>query len=362
MSKQRLEYLDGLRGLAILWVILYHFLSRWAELVPFGSTYQQWPIFEMGYLGVNLFFLISGFVIFMTLERCDNLLGYLYKRWLRLFPAMLLASLLIFTTAFWLPERPQGMPQAINLVSGLFFIDPYWLARATGWTFGSLEGAFWSLYIEFKFYVVAGILFFRFGAKVAWLSLGAMYLLWLVCGHLLTADFVDGLSTSFKLPLNLVHTLLHELGAKYYGWFFAGAGLYLYHQKPQRRLLLATTVMIVIASADVAAGQHRVLISALLVSCWMLACVLWQPCQHLMTGRFWWFFGFISYPLYLIHENMGVALLIKLQKWHPLSYSELYVPLVMLLVSMLAWIIARYSEVPLRRILQSAFTKLASRQ
>lgn len=68
MSKQRLEYLDGLRGLAILWVLLYHFFSRWAELIPFGSTYQQWLIFEMGDLGVNLFFLISGFVIFMTLN------------------------------------------------------------------------------------------------------------------------------------------------------------------------------------------------------------------------------------------------------------------------------------------------------
>lgn len=356
MSKQRLEYLDGLRGLAILWVLLYHFFSRWAELVPFGSTYQQWPIFEMGYLGVNLFFLISGFVIFMTLERCDNLPGYLYKRWLRLFPAMLLASSLIFATALWLPERPQGQPAAINLISGLFFIEPSWLERATGWSFGVLEGAFWSLFVEFKFYVVAGFLFFRWGAKVAWLSLGAIYLAWLVTGSLFTTGAFDG---AVHVSLNLVHTLLHELGAKYYGWFFAGAGLYLYRQTTQRWLLLVTMVVLVIACIDVAGGQNRVLMAALLLSFWMLACVLWHRCQQLMTGRFWWFMGFISYPLYLIHENMGVALLIKLQRLHPLSASELYVPFVILLLSALAWFIARYAEVPLRRTLQLAFTKLS---
>jgi peptidoglycan/LPS O-acetylase OafA/YrhL len=77
-----------------------------------------------------------------------------------------------------------------------------------------------------------------------------------------------------------------------------------------------------------------------------------------MTGRIWWFFGFISYPLYLIHENLGVALLIKLQKLNPLTYSELYLPLVILLVTALAWLMARYAEVPLRRALQ----KLLSRQ
>ncbi len=355
MSKQRLEYLDGLRGLAILWVLLYHYLSRWTELVPFGSAYQQWPLFELGYLGVNLFFLISGFVIFMTLERCDGLLSYLYKRWLRLFPAMLVASTLVYVTAFWLSERPQGLPQPINLISGLFFIDPSWLARVSGVQFGVLEGAFWSLFIEFKFYVVAGILYFRLGARFAWVSLGLMYLLWLSCAHLLAADVATELSASIKWPLNIVHTLLHEMGAKYYGWFFAGAGLYFYYQKRQRRLLLATVAMMFVTCLDVAAGHYHVLIAALLASFWMLACVLWQPCQQLMAGRFWWFMGFISYPLYLIHENMGVALLIKLQKWHPLTHSELYVGVVILLVSSMAWIIAKYAEVPLRRTLQSTF-------
>lgn len=358
MNKPRLEYLDGLRGLAILWVLLYHFLSRWSELVPFGSRYQDWPIFEMGYLGVNLFFLISGFVIFMTLERCDNLHGYLYKRWLRLFPAMLLASALIFITAFWLPERPQGLPTPINLVSGLLFIEPSWLERATGWSFGVLEGAFWSLFVEFKFYVVAGILFFRFGARIAWMTLGVMYLLWLLCGYLQAAFFAEALAGGFKLPVQLLHSMLNELGAKYYGWFFAGAGLYLYRQQPQPRLLQATVAMLILTCADVASGQYLVLIAALLVSFWMLACVLWQPCQLLMTGRIWWFLGFISYPLYLIHENLGVALLIKLQKLNPLTYSELYLPLVILLVTALAWLMARYAEVPLRRALQ----KLLSRQ
>lgn len=354
MSRQRLEYLDGLRGLAIIWVLLYHFLSRWAELVPFGSEYQHWPIFEMGYLGVNLFFLISGFVIFMTLERCENLHGYLYKRWLRLFPAMLLASVLIFVTAVWLPERPQGQPNAINLVSGLLFIDPYWLEVATGWPFGVLEGAFWSLFIEFKFYVVAGILFFRWGVRTAWISLGLIYLAWLLGNQLILTTESEGAGRL----LVVLHSGLDQIGAKYYGWFFAGAGLYLYRQRPQSWLLVLTLAMIVLSCFDVAGGQLGIFVAGLLVSLWMLACVLWQPCQQVMTGPVWWFFGFISYPLYLIHENLGVALLVKLQKVFPLGYSELYVPVVIALVSALAWLIARFAEVPLRQLLQKTTPRL----
>jgi len=64
---QRLAEVDALRGLAALSVMAFHYTTKYDELFQFSGTVPfnvPW-----GYLGVNLFFVISGFVIFMTLER-----------------------------------------------------------------------------------------------------------------------------------------------------------------------------------------------------------------------------------------------------------------------------------------------------
>ena len=96
---KRISYLDGHRGIAILLVLLYHAFSRWTELVPYGNDFADFPLFRFGYLGVELFFLISGFVILMTLEKFNSFTEFMYHRWLRLFPAMLICSLFVFFTA-----------------------------------------------------------------------------------------------------------------------------------------------------------------------------------------------------------------------------------------------------------------------
>jgi len=53
----RVDYLDGLRGLAILLVIGFHAYSAYPTIVPYGDQYLDVPIFKYGWLGVELFFL-----------------------------------------------------------------------------------------------------------------------------------------------------------------------------------------------------------------------------------------------------------------------------------------------------------------
>ena len=65
--KNRIDYLDGHRGLAILLVIGYHAYARWPEIVPYGNQFSHIPLFSAGRFGVQLFFLISGFVIFQRI-------------------------------------------------------------------------------------------------------------------------------------------------------------------------------------------------------------------------------------------------------------------------------------------------------
>src|SRR5208282_3694588 len=104
----RLMFLDGLRGIAITGVVLYHSYSRWPDLLPSAARYEKVPLFFYGGYGVELFFMISGFVILMTLQKCKSFDSFMFRRWARLFPAMLICSVFIYLTAPLLPERPLG--------------------------------------------------------------------------------------------------------------------------------------------------------------------------------------------------------------------------------------------------------------
>lgn len=108
MAKERIAHLDGFRGLAILLVISYHAFARWPKVTPWTTIYGTFPIFKFGWMGVQLFFVISGYVIFMTLERCTSLSEFIYKRWLRLFPAMLIGTIIVFSSAQIFYKRPAG--------------------------------------------------------------------------------------------------------------------------------------------------------------------------------------------------------------------------------------------------------------
>src|SRR6266446_6407653 len=84
----RFEELDALRGVAALSVILFHYLHQYDAIygkdgvLLFGAL--NWP---SGIYGVYLFFMISGFVIFMTLRGARDWLDFVVSRFSRLYPA-----------------------------------------------------------------------------------------------------------------------------------------------------------------------------------------------------------------------------------------------------------------------------------
>lgn len=213
IAVMRIQFLDGLRGVAIVLVIFYHTFTRWSEYTPYGNRFADFFLFQYGYLGVMLFFMISGFVILMSLEKTDRFMRFLYKRWLRLFPAMVIATILIYGTAHFLPERPWGIPIPVFTIPGLFFLDPSWVKVTTGIDVYPLEGSFWSLFVEWKFYLLFGFFYFTLGRINAILMITGFFLLSIIGDVLHNADIV----------------LLSQLLSFYYfGWFAIGALMYLY--------------------------------------------------------------------------------------------------------------------------------------
>ena len=343
----RIAYLDGHRGVAILMVILYHAYARWWEVVPYGKKYSNmFPILNSGMFGVQLFFLISGFVILMTLEKCTSAREFLFRRWLRLFPAMLLCSLLIFVTAGFFHERPSGRPTFPSLVPPLTFVDASWWRQVPGFDANPLEVSYWSLYAEFKFYVVAATFYFWKGRRglFAALTLGFASTVLLKVGNGIWPH--AGLGSAGKL--------LRGLGFENFGWFAAGAAFYTYSRCRAAGWFIAAAGFAVCSSVFGRELIWQPIVAGCVVATVFAVSVIHPGVQGLLTHPILQFFGFISYPLYLIHENMMIALIVKLDRLD-LGIPGFLLPVVAVAaLSVVAFGISRHGEQWVRARIRSA--------
>jgi peptidoglycan/LPS O-acetylase OafA/YrhL len=159
VNKERFPALDGLRGLAVVGVLFNHLgpLST-----PEGSLWMEPLVWVslFGWTGVDLFFVLSGFLItgilFRNRAASNYFSAFYWHRALRIFP-LYYCLLIVFTIVVpWLP----GISDKSNL-SGEGTIWPYWLFLSNLWIFsGSLHTAHiavlaptWSLAIEEQFYI-----------------------------------------------------------------------------------------------------------------------------------------------------------------------------------------------------------------
>lgn len=313
---KRIAFLDGLRGLAIILVTLYHAYFRWPLVVPYGYSYRDYFFIQHGDLGVQLFFLISGFVILMSLEKSGNFLSFLYKRWLRLFPVMLIATLLIYSTASFLYERPTGQPELNSVIPGLVFVSPGWIELITGIHTVSLEGAFWSLYVEVVFYVIFGVFYFIMGEKKAVMGIFLMYVLSVV-GDKFHLRFLIVMSNWFFL--------------RYFCWFASGSLAYLYFIYKQERYLCFAISICLFEVYKYRYDYEMVLFYIFILSVFFLP-IRFEKMRLVFNIRGLVFCGLISYPFYLIHENAMIALISKVFRIINIPYVFLPIIPVIILV------------------------------
>ncbi len=154
----RFPALDGLRGVAILLVMAFHYEAR--NFPGHGFFLPFWLVIREGWMGVDLFFVLSGFLITGIL--CDTRSSRSYfrtfyaRRTLRIFP--LYYGFLAM--AFWLlpllplPGGPQAVPNVRAQVFSWFYLSNF-LVGFDGWSASpDLVPHFWSLAVEEQFYLV----------------------------------------------------------------------------------------------------------------------------------------------------------------------------------------------------------------
>ncbi|MDR3375234.1 MAG: acyltransferase [Ancalomicrobiaceae bacterium] len=336
----RIAYIDGMRGVAILVVVLYHAYSRWSTVVQFGDQFANWPIIRQGAIGVPLFFMISGFVILSTLRSCKTIGEFLLRRFLRLFPAMLAGSALIYLTAPLLPERPFGPVDALSLVPGLTFMEPAWWTWLSQNPVREMEGAFWSLYVEVRFYWIFGILYFLLGEFRALCVIALLAFLWLV-------------------PVESLRAIMLGMGSNFFSWFFLGAFTFRYCTFKRTERLNSFIIAIVVFAIFCAIRNYRKQIDSEIISFLLILVFVAAPrvpsIQRFFENRTLQFLGFVSYPLYLIHENLSVALIVKLGAACPWIPGLLLPVLPIASLTLMAWAIARYVEPTVKSMLMPVY-------
>jgi peptidoglycan/LPS O-acetylase OafA/YrhL len=167
----RLASLDALRGAAAVYVMVYHYTE------VFDNYYGQQPAIPFwvryGGMPVYLFFMVSGFVIFMTLEKTKTWQDFAVARFARLFPAYWTCMLLTFaaTHALGLPGRTYGLKELFvgtTMLQRFFGVEP-------------IDTVYWSLTVEILFYAammglfLTGLLKHIQWALVGWLALSIAF-------------------------------------------------------------------------------------------------------------------------------------------------------------------------------------------
>jgi peptidoglycan/LPS O-acetylase OafA/YrhL len=209
-DSQHLPVLTGVRGWAALWVALYHvwglaghpdFSREWL-----GVRWDATPLVSMGIAGVTIFFVLSGFLLALPFSEWQAgmrarpaLPRYFFRRVMRVFPAYYIQLAILVLIAAWIPGQP-GLESFGSLLRHMLML---FTPPPIGTT--PLNGVWWTLPIEFSFYLALPFLAFLLRpVRWWWLVPGclAIMMLWrhatvvLMAGDALPARVV----AAYQLP------------------------------------------------------------------------------------------------------------------------------------------------------------------
>lgn len=292
LTSHRFYEIDLLRFLAAISVMSFHYGFR--GYAADGKTVMPYlsvvPLAKYGYLGVNLFFMISGFVILMTAS-CGSARKFVVSRIVRLYPAFWACCTITFLVtmiAGGVRYSASFRQYAVNMtmLSGFLGVK-------------SIDGAYWSLFVEMKFY--------------------ALVLIVLLLKLISAAKNLLGIWLGFVLLLAKIHIpyIGFFLIPDYAPYFIAGAMFYIVYAEGTSFYKIGVITICYIAAVRgvvfnaVHMRQHYNSHYSDVTLAVILA-VFFIVFFFISTGRTskyaspkWLTIGALTYPLYLIHQNVG---------------------------------------------------------
>lgn len=314
VGNSRVAILDLLRFVAAIFVLLYHY--HYYLLKEAGDN--TFALFKFGYLGVNFFFMLSGFVI-MASAHNRSAIKFGLLRALRLYPAFI--SCLLITLAV-LYAFGNELPSLIAVLLNALIINDY---------FGvpNIDGVYWTLQAELKFYgcIFLLVLFSALSHYRIWLS---VWLALAIVFHFYQQPFFLGWFIS----------------PAYSFFFIGGVAAYYFFNNPKDRFAWAAFGLAMIFSLIKSWEQidgfcknvdqvDRLVAAVITLAFFILFAYLPAVNKKFRSAKWISILGGMSYPLYLIHSRAGLELVGGLQVSLGI-YAALLVGIVaVLLVSLL---------------------------
>ncbi|EJM61947.1 putative acyltransferase [Pseudomonas sp. GM49] len=334
-GNSRFHILDASRFFAAISVVLFHFLFlSWSGNHTNSISFNViGEFFKYGYLGVQFFFLISGFVIFMSIQR-GGVIDFLASRAARLYPAYWFAVLLTSFFIFFIEKNTRGL-QAFDIFANLTMLQKFFGIK-------NIDGVYWTLAIELIFYFwMACLLAFK---SITKFELAAFVFL--------TISFLSKV-ISFPSIVNLVFL------TEYSPYFISGALFYLVTQSGPT----TTRVSLIIASFLLA--QHQAIflqlpkiqsqhaspfsetsVALIVTSFFLFFSVIKLNGLPRPSSKIYAFMGALTYPLYLIHQEIGYIIINMLSGKLDKYALVLFTLIICLVISALIYLFIekRYSK------------------
>ena len=363
MSKTlpRLEQLVSVRGIAAWIVVFYHSMALLRVAVP-GLPSWMFTTIENGYLAVDFFFVLSGFIIFINYHDkflsafWRNSLVFYWNRLSRIYPLHLLMLLAYLTLAlsFFYLSSSKSLPKSFTPVTFFenIFLIQAWAGTSTNWNVPSWSiSAEWFVYLLFPTFTL--MLRKYIGGLAAHFLLIAFVLAIVFSLSLISLNAVSGERLT-ELPL-----------VRSFNEFLLGTAvgsLYIHHHPSLRRLRLALLLLIVVTVLAFT-YLHMPLDVTVPLLCVLAVCILSvdeSPLTRMLSIRPLVYLGEISYSTYMVHyfvyDLYKAVWLQKMDKVDPLSLFTSFG--IVLIVSML---MHSTVEIPAQQYLRSGrFKRLAT--
>ncbi|MBC3383359.1 acyltransferase [Pseudomonas sp. SWRI179] len=292
MNLKRINEIDLLRFIAAMSVVFFHYTFRGyaaddRSLLPYPLLA---PVAKYGYLGVELFFMISGFVIMMTAGG-EGFRKFLISRAVRLYPAFWVCCSITFvvTLALGGDRFSATVPQYLGnltLMGDFFDIRP-------------IDGVYWSLFIEIRFYfLIALVMLFRKLHRIE-----ALLCVWLVLSVAL--EFTD--ARGWRRFFITEYSTYFIAGAMFYHVWLSGAS------KLRWATIISSCAFAIYQGVNMLPRLERhyhvdfnaFIVATIIFICYVVMGLVAKKKMGWVAGRRWVVLGIITYPLYLLHQNVG---------------------------------------------------------
>jgi peptidoglycan/LPS O-acetylase OafA/YrhL len=348
-KSNRIYQLDLFRFLAALSVVLFHYLFRGfsADNMSDLEFHDIGHFFKYGYLGVDLFFIISGFVITLSIKH-NSISKFIISRISRLYPIYWISISLTFLVIIWF-GFPRYDAEIYQFIANLTMFHNYLEIE-------NIDGVYWTLFIEMKFYIfiIGSYLLLN---KIKKIELDYLVIFWM----LLTLTYL------FFSDLFIFKVLNFFLILKWSSYFIAGIIFYQIYKKGisfKYYTLLFISLSISIYYAVLKSENLEILFNTsfspwiaggfIILFYTIMLLVATNNLKGINSSKLT-SLGILTYPLYLIHQKIGFILFNNLGE-----YLNKYVLVITVTILMIAvsYILSKFYEPIVSNSLKTGLEKL----